>query len=85
MHTTKLRKVGDSIMLSVPPAILKQLNMKAGSTVILKLDGERLIIESSLKTRYTLTELLAASDYSKSQPASEREWIDSANIRRELI
>jgi antitoxin ChpS len=39
MHTTNLRKVGGSIMLSVPPAILEQLRLQAGSTVTLSLDG----------------------------------------------
>lgn len=83
MHTTNLRKVGGSIMLSVPPAILEQLHLQAGSTVTISLDGERLVIEPSSKPRYTLAELLAASDYSKDQ--LDREWIDSAAVGRELI
>ena len=33
MHTTNLRKVGGSVMLAVPPAILDQLHLKAGATV----------------------------------------------------
>ena len=62
MHKTNLRKVGGSIMLSVPPAILEQLHLQAGSTVTISLDGEKLVVESSPKPRYTLAELLAASD-----------------------
>jgi antitoxin ChpS len=72
-------------MLSVPPAILEQLRLEAGSAVTISLDGEKLIVESSPKPRYTLAELLAASDYSKSQPSSEREWVDSEPVGRELI
>jgi len=85
MHKTNLRKVGGSIMLSVPPAILEQLHLQAGSTVTISLDGEKLVVESSPKPRYTLAELLAASDYSQPQPDSEREWIDSAAVGGELI
>jgi antitoxin ChpS len=33
MHTTILRKVGGSVMLAVPPAILEILRLKAGATV----------------------------------------------------
>lgn len=85
MHITNLRKVGGSIMLSVPKAILEQLHLHAGSTVTIRLDGERLVVESSPKPRYTLSELLAVSDYSQLQPASEREWVDSDSAGRELI
>ncbi len=85
MHTTNLRKVGGSIMLSVPPAILEQLALHAGSTVTIRLDGARLVVESSPKPSYTLTELLDASDYSQLEPESEREWIDAASAGRELI
>ncbi|MBX9573039.1 MAG: AbrB/MazE/SpoVT family DNA-binding domain-containing protein [Candidatus Obscuribacterales bacterium] len=85
MHTTNLRKVGGSIMLSVPPALLEQLHLQAGSTVTISLDGNKLVIESSPKPRYSLAELLASSDYSEEQPESEREWADTSNAGRELI
>jgi antitoxin ChpS len=53
MHATNLRKVGGSVMLSIPPAILEQLHLRVGSTVTISLDGEKLIIESSLRPHYT--------------------------------
>ena len=34
MHTTHLRKVGGSVMLAVPPALLKLLNLQAGANVL---------------------------------------------------
>ncbi len=85
MHITSLRKVGGSIMLVVPPAILEQLHLQAGSSVSISLDGEKLVVESSVKPRYTLTELLQASDYSQQQSASDAEWTKSPAIGRELI
>ena len=85
MHTTNLRKVGGSIMLAIPPAILDQLELKAGATVGLAVDGERLVMQPRPKPRYTLDELLAASDYSGPQSPEDREWIDAPPVGRELI
>lgn len=34
---------------------------------------------------YTLSELLATSDYSQPQPADQREWIDAPTVGKELI
>ena len=72
-------------MLAVPPAILEQLELKAGSAVSLAVDGERLILEPRKKPRYTMDELLAASDYSQPMSAEDREWIDAPPVGRELI
>lgn len=85
MHTTNLRKVGGSIMLAVPPAILEILHLKAGATVGVSLSGGRLVVEPQPRPHYTLAELLAASDYSKPQPPEEREWVDAPAVGRELI
>jgi len=85
MHTTNLRKVGGSIMLAVPPAILDLLHLEVGATVVLEVDGERLVVKPDIKRRYTLEELLEASDYSKPQPSEEREWIDAPPAGGELL
>jgi antitoxin ChpS len=85
MHTTNLRKVGGSIMLAVPPAILDLLHLEVGATVGLEVDGERLVVDPNVKRRYTLAELLEASDYSQSQPVEEREWVDAPSAGGELI
>ncbi len=85
MHTTNLRKVGGSVMLAVPPAILDLLHLRVGETVGLGVDGDRLIIEPRPRPRYTMAELLATSDYQHPQPAEERAWIDSPAVGRELL
>ena len=72
-------------MLAVPPALLDVLKLSAGSKVGIAVDNGRLVIEPSTRPRYTLAELLAASDYSKQQPAEEREWLDAPAVGRELI
>ena len=85
MHTTNLRKVGGSVMLAVPPAILDQLQLKAGATVGLAVEGDRLILEAQPKPHYTLDELLAASDYSQPMSAEDREWVNALPVGRELL
>ena len=85
MHTTNLRKVGGSVMLSIPPAILEMLHLQTGATVGISVEGGRLVIEPRPRRRYTLAELLAASDYSQPQPPEEREWVDAPAVGRELI
>ena len=85
MHTTNLRKVGGSVMLVVPPAFLDQLHLQAGATVGLAVDRGRLVVEPRIRPRYTLAELLAASDYAQPQPTEERKWIDAPAMGGELL
>jgi len=85
MQTTNLRKVGGSVMLAVPPAILDLLHLKAGDQVALAVDDAKLVIEPRPCPKYTLEELLAASDYSGELTAEEREWIDAPAAGRELL
>ena len=85
MHTTNLRKVGGSVMLAVPPAFLDQLHLQVGATVGLAVSDGRLVVDPKPRPRYTLGELLAASDYSQPQPVEEREWIDAPRVGKELI
>jgi antitoxin ChpS len=85
MHTASLRKVGGSVMLALPPAILDLMDLKAGTTVALSVDGRRLVIEPNPRPRYTLAELLGASDYSQPQEPEDREWVEAPATGRELI
>jgi len=85
MHTTNLRKVGGSVMLAVPPALLDVLHLTAGAKVGLAIDNGRLVVEPKARPRYTMAELLASSDYSQPQPAEEREWVDAPAVGGELI
>ena len=84
MHTTNLRKVGGSVMLAVPPAILDLLHLEAGSTVGIAVDGERLVIHPQPKPRYTLDELLAQCEPSAAITEEDRAWLDLPPVGREL-
>jgi antitoxin ChpS len=85
MHFTNLRKVGGSVMLAVPPALLDLLHLKAGEAVGVVVDGGRLIVEASPKPRYTLAELLAGSDFSNSPLPDDRVWLDAPAVGKELL
>jgi antitoxin ChpS len=85
MHITNLRKVGGSVMLAVPPALLELLHLKVGASVGVAVDGGRLVVETSPRPRYTMTELLAASDYSEARSPDDREWIDAPAVGGELL
>jgi antitoxin ChpS len=85
MHTTNLRKVGGSIMLAVPPAILDLLHLHAGATVGLAVDHGRLVVEPTLRPHYSLDELLAQCDASAEVSAEDLDWLDSKPVGRELL
>ncbi len=86
MHTTNLRKVGGSVMLAVPPAILDLLHLDAGATVGIAVDGGRLVIQPQTKPKYTLDELLAQCDAHAplTKTEEDRAWLDLPPVGREL-
>ena len=87
MHTTNLRKVGGSVMLAVPPAILDLLHLQAGATVGVAVADGRLVVDPKPRPRCTLAELLAEAEASGAYPlpAEEREWIDAPAVGKELL
>jgi antitoxin ChpS len=85
MHTTHLRKVGGSVMLAVPPALLDILDLQPGARVGIAIEGGRLVVEPQQRRRYTLDELLAQCDPKAPRPKQEREWLESKPVGREPI
>jgi antitoxin ChpS len=85
MHTTNLRKVGGSVMLAVPPALLDILNLQAGAKVGIAVESGRLVVEPRQRPRYTLAELLAKCDPKAPRAKEEREWLDSRPAGGEIL
>ncbi|MFB1490359.1 MULTISPECIES: antitoxin [unclassified Thiocapsa] len=85
MHQTNLRKVGGSVMLAVPPAILDLLHLRAGATVGLSVDAGRLVIDPSPRERYSLDDLLAQCDASAEIGEEDRAWLDDRPVGSELL
>ncbi len=85
MHTTHLRRVGGSVMLAVPRAVLSVLGLRAGTKVGIVIERGRLVVEPPKRPRYTLDELLALCDSKARRTKEERQWLDSKPVGRELI
>jgi antitoxin ChpS len=85
MHTTKLRKVGGSVMLAVPPVLLDGLGLRPGAKVGLAVHGGRLVVEPQRRPRYTLDELLAQCNPKARRSTEDREWLDDGLAGGELI
>ena len=89
MHTTNLRKVGGSIMLAVPPALLDVLRMRPGTKVGLVVESGRLVVKPQKaprkRPRYTLDELLAQCDPKAARTRRDRAWLDEKPVGGELI
>ena len=85
MHVTNLRKVGGSIMLAVPPALLEVLRLGPGTKVGIAIESGRLVIQPQKRPRYTLAELLAQCNPRVTGGKHEREWLRGKPVGRELI
>jgi antitoxin ChpS len=85
MHTTKLRKVGGSIMLAVPPALLDMLQLRPGAEVCIAVQSGRLIVQPQQRPRYTLDQLLAQCNPKARRSKEEREWVNEKPAGAELI
>jgi antitoxin ChpS len=85
MYITRLRKVGGSVMLAVPPALLDVLQLHAGADVGLVVTDDRLVIEPRPRPHYTLEELLVQCDASAEQTAEDRQWLEATPVGGELL
>jgi antitoxin ChpS len=85
VHTTNLRKVGGSIMLAVPRALLDVLRLQAGAKVGIAVHSGRLVVEPRPRPRYTLDELLAQCHPKAPRGKKNRAWLDDKPAGRELI
>jgi len=90
VHTTNLRKVGGSVMLAVPPALLDILHLEPGATVGIAVERGRIIVEPRQRQRYTLKELLAKCDPKAPRARGrskkeQQEWLDSRPVGGEII
>ncbi|GAA5100475.1 AbrB/MazE/SpoVT family DNA-binding domain-containing protein [Bartonella acomydis] len=85
MHTTKLRKVGGSVMLSIPPALLDVLHLAENTQVGLAVDNGQLIVKPQTFPSYTLDELLAQCNPSDDFVDEDMEWFDAKPVGRELL
>ncbi len=84
MRNAKMRKVGDSVMLAIPPALGDAVHLEAGSRVGIAIESGRFVVES-LPRRYTLEELLAQCNPKAQRTNREREWLVSKPMGGEIV
>jgi antitoxin ChpS len=85
MHITNLRKVGGSVMLAVPPALLDILRLRPGAKVGVAIESGCLVVEPQKRPRYSMDELLAQCSPKARRTKAEREWPDSKPVGGELL
>lgn len=86
MHTAKLRSVGGSTMVAIPPHIMEELRLAPNSTVGLTIERGKIVIRPKPRRgRIGLKARLAMCDFSKPALQKEREWVTGARVGREEI
>ena len=81
----RLRKVGGSVMLSIPKPVLDALDLGADAAVGLSIKAGRLVVDPTRRQRYSLDELLAQCKPSARRLRKDRDWLTSPPTGRELI
>ena len=85
MNTVKLRKVGGSVMLALPPALLNTIKVGAGASVDIEVEKGCLIIKPMTGPSYSLQELLDQCDETAGASPEDRAWTDSGPVGKEII
>jgi len=84
-HSAILRKVGGSVMLAIPPALLDAVDLIAGNSVDVSVEAGRLVVQPQAKPRYTLDELLSQCDPQAPMPDEDKTWLRDGPVGRELL
>jgi antitoxin ChpS len=84
MPTARLRTLGGSAIVAIPPALLSQIGLAAGGKIEISLEGDALILRkpARVKPRYTLAELLAQCEPGPFEV--DREWMDAPAVGNEF-
>jgi antitoxin ChpS len=86
MATAILRKLGGSVVMTVPRKVLALVDLDAGSEVKLSVESGRLVVSPQGKPKYRLADLLRASRGKKRPLAAEDlRWLNDGPVGKELI
>ena len=84
-HSARLRKVGGSVMLTIPKPMLEALDLVPDASVALSIKAGRLVVDPKKRRRYSLDELLAKCKPSARRTRDERDWAAGTPAGRELL
>jgi antitoxin ChpS len=86
MQRVNLEEVGGTMVIALPPEIVDELHLTAGSSVSLALQGDALVMRRGRRSKYTLQELIDKSDPRAFERTKEDdEWFNSPPVGRELL
>jgi antitoxin ChpS len=83
MATAKLRKVGGSLMVAIPPQLAEELRVSAQSSVDISVEDGALVLRPA-RRRYGLADLLAQCEPGELISDEDREWLGAPAIGREV-
>ena len=83
-YETKLRKVGGSMMVAIPPGMLDELGLVPGAAMDVAVKSRKLVLAPVARRRYTLDELLKQTKPS-SRRKTDRAWAAGKPAGRELV
>ena len=78
-----LRKYGNSTVVVLPPAVLKDLGIKAGQSMTLRTTVDRTIMLTP-KRKFSLANLLAQCDLKAAPPADLAQWDAARPVGQEV-
>ena len=84
--TSKIRKQGGAAVMTIPPALLKLMDVDVGGQVTLSVKDGKLVAQpvGSARRRYTLAELLEGANVMKTLNA-EVAWVQEGEpVGREI-
>ncbi len=85
MYTTSLRKVGGSVMLALPPALLEVVDFQVNTEVGITVQNGCLVVEGKRPNRYTLQDLIDQCDPAAPAPPVDHEWLDMPAAGGEVL
>ncbi len=63
--TSRIRKQGGAAVMTIPPALLKLMDMDIGTQVVLSVEKGSLVARPAARKRYSMAELLKGSEAMK--------------------
>lgn len=84
--TSKIRKQGGAAVVTIPPALLKLLDLDVGAQVTLSVEGRQLIARPAAlaRKRYTMAELLKGAAGMKRLNAQVAQAQDGDPVGQEI-
>lgn len=85
MYSITLRKLGGSVILTLPKAWLKQVGLDAGSDVALHIVDNKLLVEPISRPVYKLSDLVEEYRADQDDCTTDIEWLDDEPAGDEAI